>query len=179
MFLSIGKYLLRKKLTGISRQGNFISFAEAHKVGLLYDATDEKSSDPVRQYVKKIIAAQKEVRALGFVSRKELPEGQYARLGMDFFTKKGVNLWQIPTHPVAKNFADEEFDILLDLTLEPCFPLQYLSAVSRAKFRVGRYREHQTGYYDLMIDLEAGSGLEAFIDQAHHYISLLNSRPVA
>ena len=56
--------------------------------------------------------------------------------------------------PLIQEFADEPFDMLIDLSMEVIFPLQYVLAKSTAKFKVGRQNDSSEDYYDLMINLD-------------------------
>lgn len=66
-----------------------MSFEAAAKIGLLYDATDERDYEVVKAYVKQIRANyKKDILALGYVDKKVLPPGQFAQYGLDFLQKR-------------------------------------------------------------------------------------------
>lgn len=171
--LAMADYVFRKKIKSLERQHQSVSLASAKTIGIVYDATDEKDYEVVTQYLRFLRSQQKEVKTLGYVDSKHLPQNQFAKLGVDFFTNRHLNWCLIPTHPLVKNFINEKFDILINLSVNNCFPLQYISAVSQAKFRVGRYISHHVLYYDLMINIEQEQSLKEFIKQVDHYLSLV------
>src|SRR6185436_19560118 len=84
---------LRKELDMNKNGHETVSFDAAKKIGLLYDATEPKDFEIVKEYVKHVRSRQKEVLALGYVDKKTLPQNQFAQLGLDFFTRKDLN-WQ-------------------------------------------------------------------------------------
>ncbi len=174
--LAVADYVFAKKIKDFRHTHKMVSIEDAKKIGILYDATNEKNYEVVTQYLRFLRSKQKEVKTLGFVDKKQLPKNQFAKLGIDFFTKKHLDWKMIPKHPLVNNFINENFDILINLSIEKCFPLQYIAAVSKAKFRVGRYEMGYTNYYDLMINIESKSTLKNFIQQIDHYLNLIKPK---
>ena len=157
------------------RVKKMIPFSEAKRIGILYDSTSEKHYEVVKLFVKTIRAQQKDVLALGYYDKKELPETRYAKLGLDFFTRKSLNWYLKPHHPVINNFINSDFDILINLNIEKSFPLKYISAHAKAKFKIGRYHKLNTPYCDMMIHTEENISLGKFIEQVLHYLNLLKN----
>ena len=153
-----------------------VSFHAAKKIGLLYDATEQRDFEIVKEYVKSVRSRQKEVLALGYVDKKELPQNQFAQLGLDFFTKKDLNWQRFPQSLEVSNFIKEPFDIVLNLSDNSIFPLRYIAAVSKAKFRVGRFDESSVPCYDMMIEASPGIELKQFINQAEEFLGKIKSR---
>jgi len=166
-FLFLREYRLQK------RNFHSVTFDEAKKIGILYEATSDKNYEIVKQFVKDIRAQQKDVLALGYVDRNELPQMRFAKLGLDFFTRKAVNWKMKPQHPSVSNFINNEFDILINLNTEKCFPLKYISAMTKARFKVGRYDIKNFPFCDLMIETKEHTGLKDFAEQVVHYLKLL------
>jgi len=113
---------------------------------------------------------QKEILALGYVDRKALPSNQFAQYGLDFFTRKNLNWQMIPDFPIVTNFINEQFDILINLTNNKCFPLRYIAAVSHARFRVGRFDKKNIICYDMMIQVKGEPGIKSFIEEVEIYL---------
>jgi hypothetical protein len=169
--IAIGRYLFKNKLKGIKRKSAVISLADARKIGILYNATNMKHYELVKQYVKDLRTRfQKDVLALGFVDKKELPPMQFAKLGLDFFTKTSLNWHMIPHHPIVNNFINSDFDILISLNTEKCFPLQYVAAFSKARFRIGIFDGTNTSSFDMMIDTGDDKSLKNLISHINHYL---------
>jgi len=53
--------------------------------------------------------------------------------------------------------------------MEENLMLGYIAALSNAKMRIGPYQE-KADYYDLMIDIPKGKGLNYFIQQAEQIL---------
>lgn len=153
-----------------------VSFDEASKIGLLYDATDESNYEIIRNYVKHLRSFHKEILALGYVDRKKLPANQFSQYGLDFFTRKNLNFRLMPNHPIVTNFINEKFDVLINLSSNKIFPLRYIAAVSHAKFRVGRFDRKYTNCYDLMINSKPDTDIKEFISDAENFLRKINSK---
>ncbi len=173
--LAFAKYRFQKEIKGFQRNRKVIGIHDAKKIGVLYNATEMEDFEIVKTYVRKLLADKKEVVSLGYVDKKELPATQFAKLGLDFFSRKNLNWYMVPNSPLVENFINEEFDILINLNIGLCFPLQYISAISKAKFRVGQYDMKNTGFYDFMIHTPKNETLKHFIEQTDYYLNKINT----
>jgi hypothetical protein len=163
-----------KEMKKIRRKPEIVSFDDASKIGLLYDATDERDSEAVKSYVKSVRSNfKKDILAMGYVDRKTLPKSQYAQFGLDFFTRKDLNFQMIPVDPIVNNFINEKFDILINLNSGKCFPLRYISAMSKARFRVGRYGGNSSDFFDMMIKIKGEPTIKTVIEEIEHFLRLI------
>ena len=173
----LGQHRFIKDARTVFRKPEVVNFDEATKIGLLYDATDVRDSETVKNYIKNVRAKyKKDILAMGFVDKKSLDKSQYAQFGLDFFTLKDLNFQMIPVNPVVSNFINEEFDILINLNSEKCFPLRYISAMSKARFRVARYSNENNNsrvYFDMMVKLSGEPALKTVIEEIEHFLRLI------
>ena len=172
----LGNYRFQREVEKVKFKRQATGFDEAHKIGLLYDATDEQDYEVIKSYVKSIRNERKDVLALGYVDKRELPKNQFAQYGLDFFTRKNLNWHLIPCNPIVTNFINEPFDILINLSSNSCFPLRYIAATSHARFRVGRFDKKSTFCYDLMINAKSNTSIQDFLKLADNYIRIIKSK---
>jgi len=173
----LGHNHFKKEMKRINRKPEVINFEEATKIGILYDATDERDSDSIKNYIKNIRSVyKKDILAMGYVDKKSTHQSQYAQFGLDFFTRKDLNFRMIPVNPVVKNFINENFDILIHFELGKCFPLPYISAMSKARFRVGRYSSSTTVYFDMMVNLKGEPPIRTVMDEIEHFLRLIKKK---
>jgi hypothetical protein len=66
----------------------------------------------------------------------------------------------------------KDFDLLFDLSLKDLFPVRYMTEISPATCKVGRYME--SGRYDLMIDVRENESVDYLIEQIRHYLPMLH-----
>jgi hypothetical protein len=167
---------LRRESSRVRRVRKVINLARASSIGVLYYLPDEPTYRKISKYVKKLQDSGIKVKALGYVHSKRLTGQFLPKLSYDFLYPAGLN-WQFkPVAQAAKDFIDEEFDILLDLSVEDYIPLLYITGVSRARFKAGLKSDRRSRYLDLMIDLGEKDGLDELIEQVDHYLTIINKK---
>jgi hypothetical protein len=171
-----GEYLLKKEAAGQKRRAVVSNLKTATKIGLLYYADDEASHKKVQRYVKHLKEEEgiRTLMALGYSNEKETPAYLNSKLEFDHFTVKDTNWKGRPTGATISNFVDEDYDILVDLSLTKILPLRFVLLHSKAKFKVGRFAEENELFYDLMIDVK-DDDLDQFIKQINHYLKIINN----
>ena len=80
-----------------------------------------------------------------------------------------------PNNPIVNNFINRKFDILICLNLERSIPLQYVSSLAHASFKIGRFDKSDYTIYDFMIKTEGQTSLKQMIDQVNHYLNLIKN----
>jgi hypothetical protein len=171
----IANYLFHREMKNHKRVQKSVPFSEAKTIGILYDATTERDYELVKKFVKEIRDQHKDVLALGYYDKKELPDTRFVKLGLDFFTKKHLNWHLKPHHHGIHNFINAEFDILINLAIEKNFPLKYIFAKTKARFKIGRYEKINARYYDMMIHTDENVSLGKFIELVVHYLNQLRN----
>jgi hypothetical protein len=170
----IGNYFLKEKLEKIHRERKILNLKDAGKIGILYTLDDVPDYEIVAEFVAQLQHDHKEVKALGFVKNRTLITRFLPKLSFDFFSVKDLNWFFQPMHLNVKDFIEKEFDILIDLSLKDTLPLKYISALSMAHCRIGRFSEANRVCYDLMLDLSKPMILNEYISQIVHYLSVIN-----
>jgi hypothetical protein len=153
-----------------------VGFNEALKIGILYDATNDKDYETIKQYVKNIRSQQKEILALGYVNEKKLPQNKFAQYGLDFFTRQNFRFNLTPNNVIISNFINEKFDILINAGSNDIFPLRFISATSHARFRVGRFDDKNTFCYEMMIHTPEQTGIKEFLEAAEESLRQIKTK---
>ncbi len=166
---------LKKSLGKTGRERRIKNLHDARRIGILYALNEISDYDVVSEFVSRLQHDHKEVKALGFVKNKNLVNRFLPKLSYDFFSKKDVNWFNTPVHPKVKDFIQQEFDILIDLSPGEIVPLKYIAGHSMAHCRVGRDTNDRTNCFDLMIDASPSMPVSEFIRQVTHYLSVINS----
>lgn len=151
----------------------------ARKVAIVYVVEDEAAHNQVRNYVKRLKEelGLSNIMALGYSDEKAMPHYLHAKLNFDAICQKDLNWYRIPQGNTVENFVAEEYEVLIDLTLQDRLPIQYITARSRARFKVGRYSESNKRILDMMIDMAGSQSLPQLIQQVHHYLMMVNAKP--
>lgn len=171
----IANYLFLREFGAHNRQHKVMSFMQARTIGIIYNSTHEKDFETIKRYVKELREVhKKDVLALGYYDKKELPHDRFSKLGLDFFTRKSLNWHFRPIAPIVKNFMDKDFDVLIDLHTGNSSPFRYVIAMTKAKFKIGRYDRISGAFYDFMISVDPSITLPVFIQQINHYLNMIN-----
>lgn len=156
----IGRQVLEGSIKNSHRDPRFINISEASNIGIIYDATDPGSFSIIRDFAQKLSGSGINLTVLGYVDSKELSEDYLLRKGYDFFCRQQLNWYFRPVSPVTDKFLNEKFDILFNLSLEQRYPVQFITALSPAKFKAGRYSADDS-LLDLMIDISSANLIPA------------------
>ncbi len=148
-----GIRILKNKLRGISRETIVCNINDAKSVGIIYNATNLMNFEIIKDFAKTLMNKKIEVSALGYVHSKKLIDHYLYRKGFDFITKNNLNWYYKPASNIVSGFIKKPFDILINLSLEDYYPIQYIVALSSSPFKVGKYSE-EPNYMDFMIDIE-------------------------
>jgi hypothetical protein len=150
-----------------------MNLRNARQIGILYELNEPSDYDTVAAFVAALQQDHKEVKALGFVRNRNLESRFLPKLSFDFFSRKDLNWFNMPGHLKVRDFINKSFDLLIDLSLNENLPLKYISGLSVAKCRIGRFDERNKDCYDLMIQAD-GTTLSDFIKQVTHYLTIIN-----
>ena len=156
---------LKKQLPAHPVRRSSVFIENARSIGLLFDATDPADRQLVLRFAEKLKSQGKQVRMLGFFDAK-LTNSDFP---FQHFDKKQLDWAYRPKSAEVLDFPGQSFDLLINLSQRAVLPLNYLAALSKARFRIGPYT-HNTACYDLMIEHDEKKGLETFLSQVLHYL---------
>lgn len=165
---------LKNEFLKFQREHRPFKVDEVSTVGILYFFTDEETDKLINEFVNELRDNNRKVTVIGYYKDKYIPHYYNQKLTWFILNPKSVNWFNKPRAPFVHSFCEEEFDLLIDLTMENIKPLMYVGALSRAHFKAGRYTERNAKYYDLMIHTEQVETLPEFIQHVRHYISKVN-----
>ena len=177
--LFFGNYDYRRRASRLNRIKKTVNLDDAQRIGLLYLVHDERSYEKIINFIKDLQNKGKAVVALGFVMSKDVPAYFSSSNSYSFFTLKDLNWYYKPGNTFINNFLKEKFDVVINLSLEDTFPLQYIAGLSNAKLKVGKFGKDNSRYYDLMIETETVKELGDFIEQITHYLSIIKNKDYA
>jgi hypothetical protein len=149
----MGNRAIKMALHEAKRDLRSCNIHKAKSIGILFDATQQVSFEIVKDLVKKLSSKDNEIEVLGYVDSKQMIDAYLYRKGFDFFTRSQLNWFYKPETANVNAFIKKPFDVLVDLSLDNPFPIQYIMSCSVAKFKAGRYLLNED-YLDFMIDIE-------------------------
>ena len=152
-----------------------VNMNSARSLALLYYLPDEETYKKAELIISRLSEFNLKTRVICYTDLKIVPHYFIPKITQDIITAKDINWRYQPQKPFVKEFIENEFDILIDLSLSDYLPLLYCSALSKAGLKVGRYNEGHELFYDLMIHAEPDASIDTFADQVIHYLSLINN----
>lgn len=163
-----------KKSQKPDRTVKAINIKQAKSIGIVYLASDEETNDLVKRYVKYLKDYKMKIQTLGYYVEKELPYDVNTKLEFDFITKKDLNIRLEPKCPMADNFVNEKFDLLIDVSIKENEVIRYLVHHSVASFKVGAANLPYSNLFDLTIVLKPEEGVRQLMKNIDKYLHELN-----
>jgi len=142
---SIKNQLKQRSGTNTRKAGNF---EKASHIGILFNATDLDERKKVTKYADQLRKKGKRVHLLAFINNRT----ETSNFTFDYFNLKQVDWAMRPSGPAVRDFMDQKFDVLLNLSRKSDIYFEYICTLSKAKLRVGPVAEN-TQAYDLMMDV--------------------------
>lgn len=170
-----GRFLLKSKIKKLQRNKSFHNLKSARTIGLVYLYKNEDEFKFVEDLIRQLRDQKKDLKALVCLPYPKLLEYIPQKLSVDFITPNDLNFFQYPGGQRAGEFIANAFDILIDLNLSNYFPLEYVTALSKAKCKVGVFENKKMSVYDMMLKLPVDEKLDKVIEQSLHYLTMLGT----
>ena len=154
------------------RDVRFPKWDKVRTVLLVYDSDVMEKNGDVREIMRRLMLDDKQVSLLGYVERKDVQSPilpQSRMLG----TKDRNILYRLNKEVVA-DIAENEYDLVIDLTQTLCLPLHYAAMSARARFKAGRHIVD--GLHDFDIEMAAQDDHTPLFNQIVHYLQTIESK---
>jgi len=92
-----------------------------------------------------------------------------------FLTSNDLNWWGLPRREKTEEFFNQNFDLLLNVTLRQNLVLHYLTALTQAKFKIGG-SPNEYNYFDLNINIGEKQDALFLAQQQIFYLRQLNKK---
>ncbi len=165
--LRSGLYKLKQEIKKISRKGHSVSLKQAQNIGILFNIHSETELQEAEDLALALKTTNKKVQLMGFLSNKLLKIKSNSTLLI--ISEKDIDWNYVPKKEKIINFVNNEFDILINLCTEICFPLTYVTAMSKSLFKVGAYNPKQAAIFDFMLDTQQQS-IAGFSTELKYYL---------
>jgi hypothetical protein len=147
MLLSLLKRRTRIALRKNKTERGSVSYAKVKSVGIVYTVEDRKKHDDIKDLARRLEQDGKKVQVITFLPKKK----ENFEFLHDFFTLNDYSFWGKLRSAAATRFADTSFDILFCIDTEPNPMVANLLALSKARCRIGKFREEDQPLFELMI----------------------------
>ena len=174
--LNIGKSIFEKKEARAKRKVFYSNFSMTKSIGIVWDASLISDFPALSRFYQKMHEKNIEVKILGYFPGKELPNQYTAVRYLTCLRKADLNFFYHPVSSEADSFIKDKYDILIDINFKKLFPLQIISSLSNAYFKVGLFNSGtSTDIFDLMMEISNPVDVENYLNQIIHYLQMINS----
>lgn len=168
------KYL-HNQVVSRKRSTKQVNLESATSIAIIYYLPDEETYKKAEVIIAQIAAMNLKTRVVCYSPLKFDPHYFIPKITQDIINSKNLNFRFHPDKPFVNEFINTEFDLLIDLSLTENLPLLYLSTMSKAGLKVGRFDESYQDIFDLMIQLKEDETIDSFAKQIFHYLNQINN----
>lgn len=159
--------LVLKKLNCPNADKYNLDLKDAHRIAVLFEASDLNSINLVKKFITSLVKNKYQINALGYVDDAHKSLEHLSTLYFDYISKAQLNWYGKPKGMIIDNFLEEDYDVLIDLSLKSHYPLTYLTLASSAEFKVGRFRK-DICIFDHEIKMKNFQSLDSLIKDVTH-----------
>lgn len=153
--------LLRRNTTARSTT----DFKKATRIGIIFSAEGIEKHNAIKKLIKDLKNDGKKVTVLSYLGKGK----QNHEFLFEIISSNDVSFFGSLRNDIAIKFAEEEFDYLLNLDTSGNHIIENILAMSKAKCRVGIYREDTNPFYELMISPKNPDSTEDLIQDIYRY----------
>lgn len=165
--LKSGFYKMKQELKKLNRKKHAVSLKKAKNIGILLTVRNQKEFEEAELLAKELQHQDKQVKVLIYISDKSLKISP--SINIEILYQEDMSWNFIPKKEKIIQFVNHEFDLLLNLCTEICFPLTYVSALSKSLFKVGAYSPKETAIFDFMLATNEQS-ITGFSTELKYYL---------
>lgn len=174
--LKIGNSIFTKSLIKAKRKSSYPGMSQIRKIGIIWDASKTGDFSSLSKFHQRMEERNIDVKIFGYYPGKELPDQYTAIRFLTCMRRKDLNFFYIPASTEADVFMGTKFDILIDVNFDRLFPLQYITRLSSASFKVGLFNsETDSSTFDLMMEIRKPVKVDEYLTQVIHYLEMINS----
>ena len=155
MFKILNTYLFNKRalryLSVTPRERRFVNYDKAKNILLLFESDYAEKNQHIHRVIKQMRQDGKKVSAWGFIDKKQVETAIFPEFRI--LHHKQTDFFHRPLQSYINELQHSPFDLVIDLTVNPVVPLQYLALYAISSFKTG-IRKSKLPIYDFVLDLE-------------------------
>ena len=174
--LKIGMIILANKMTRTKRKVFYSNINLVKKIGIVWDASRIEDFPILSKFHQKMNNRKIEVKIIGYFPDKILPDQYTAIRYLTCIRKNEINFFFAPVSHESSTFINNRTEVLIDINFNRLLPLQYISSLSNAGFKVGLFDpEAIKSPFDLMMEIKKPVNVESYLNQIILYLEMINS----
>lgn len=170
--MALKDIVIKRNINRNVRKVQFANLDSAKTVSILYLIDTKINYDLIKDYIKKISDKGISVRSLGFVKNPEdIGRSYFGQSMNNFFSEKHITKMGKIKEVCVQEYINAKDDILINLTPSNNFFIEYVFALSKAKFKVSGIIDCK--YSDMNLNYDRSKDLNYFISQIDHYLTII------
>lgn len=166
---------LKKALLNEHRNRQFVSLSNAAHIGLVCIVDNERNWRAILDFSKTLQQYGGRVWILGVFYGNLKPLWMVETIAHSLCSETEMNIYGLPRGVMVNDFIHRPLDILIDVSSAPNFQCRYISALSRARFKIGESHPANMAYYDYLLQIKQELSFEEKFKQIIHYIDLIHT----
>ncbi|MDR0940972.1 MAG: hypothetical protein LBM68_01965, partial [Bacteroidales bacterium] len=137
----LGRYFLQLRKKKTKRKLHLNTFDTAQSIAIIYNNTDKLSVQKTEHFAAEIAQshAGTKISIVGFSANTTTKQIHKTDVFFNTtITKNDFTWYGTVKNESLEKFIKTPFDILIDLSMEQCFALEYIVQLSHATFKIGR-----------------------------------------
>lgn len=127
-----------KHLQQFTRKKKWMDYDKANSIMLLFESDYIEKNRFIRKIIDQLTADGKEVSAWGFLDKKMTNTAILPSFRI--LDRSTIDWFECPKKPFLRELTENNYDMLIDLTLQDVLPLQYVCLYANASFKAGMSR---------------------------------------
>jgi len=173
--VALGRSVLKKRLKKTRRNKKFNNLRNSHKIGIVWDGSNTSDFDGITEFYQEMLKKNIQVDIICYYPEKVLPDKYTAIRYLTCVKRSDLNYFYIPQSYDINEFINTPYEILIDINPNNYFPVEYISVLSRAEFKVGCNMSSYCDKMDMTIKISEGDDPEYYLKQAKHYLEMINT----
>lgn len=156
---------LSKELANIKRTPVIRNIDDVRKVGVIWQPTQKDAEKFLKDYFNK--------NQIIYRSFCVFDENSNPSASNNSLTTNDLDWWGIPRQEKVGEFMQMNFDVLINISLNQNFALNYLTALTQSDLKIG-YSPREQNYFDLNIKIKENQDSMYLAKQQIFYLAQLN-----
>ena len=167
----IKEIFARKKferlISTIDRKPVFPNINTVKTIGVIWQPTQKEAFQYLKSYFNR-----EQVIFRGFCVFEAITNPHQ---DANTLTVKDLDFWGLPKKEKVEEFTNIKFEVLFNIAFENNLVLDYITALSQARFKVGSSPD-ENNYFDLNINIDENRDAMYLAKQQIFYLSQLNKK---
>ncbi len=163
----IARRKLAKIISNIERIPVFPNINTVKTIGVIWQPTQKEAFQYLKNYFNR-----EQVIFRGFCVFEAITNPHQ---DSNTLTVKDLDFWGLPKKEKVDEFTNIRFEVLFSIALEDNIVLDYITALSQARFKIGS-SQNVNNYFDLNINIDENRDSMYLAKQQIFYLAQLNKK---